>query len=123
MSARTEHRHQSQIILCMTHLISSQVDAVFGDVEKTSQTFSHHPPPFHHPTLTQELALLSEGSAGSVAGKVLERAGPPAVAGPQVVLGGVAVGAVGLLKVLRVCVRVVLVLRWMGEGGAVADGR
>lgn len=59
---------------------------------------------------------MSEGGAGSVAGNVLERARPPTVAGPQVVLGGVAVGAVGLLKVLRVCVRVVLVLRWLREG-------
>lgn len=84
---------------------------------------SHRPLSFVHSTLTQEVALLSEDSAGSVAGNVLERAGSPAVAGPQVVLGGVAVGAVGLLKVLRVCVRVVLVLRWLGEGRAVAAGR
>lgn len=78
--------------------------------------------PHHQTTLTQEVALLSEGG-GSIAGKVLERAGPSAVAGPQLLLGMVAVGTVGLLKVLRVNVWVVLVVRWMGEGGAEAGGR
>lgn len=80
--------------------------------------------------LTQEVALLSQGGAsgGSVAGNVLERAGPPTVVGPQVVLGGcwrrrvVAVGAVGLLKVLQVCVWVVRMICGLWEARTVTTG-
>lgn len=64
---------------------------------------------------TQKVALLSKG-AGSVTRNVLERTGTPAVTGPQIMLSGVTVGAVGLLKVLFVWVGVVLGIRCAGLG-------
>lgn len=74
----------------------------------------------HFAKPTQKVALLSEG-AGSVTRNVLERTGTPAITGPQIMLSGVTVGAVGLLKVLFVWVGVVLGI-WCAGLGLLGQG-